>query len=229
MSISRLSPLRVVVPGRSPWASPPGSLLPRRCPRATSRDDRAFQLGQPIWTFLHDQGGPNARTSMRSSGRSTGTPTRVRGIHGELRGRGARTLPVHRHRRHLHVPAQQRRRLRAVHRRRARDRPRRAARRDRQGRRGQADRRAARAADQLLRGGRRPGAAAELAQARRQRLRDRPDLGAEHRRGRRARDRARARSSARATSTRPATGCRSTASTPPTTSSTCGRPASSRR
>ena len=38
-----------------------------------------------------------------------------------------------------------------------------------------------------------------------------------------------ARSSARATSTRPATGSRSTASIPPTTSSTCGRPASSRR
>ena len=44
------------------------------------------------------------------------------------------------------------------------------------------------AAGQLLRGGRRPGAAAELAQARRQRLHDRPDLGPEHR-PRRARDR----------------------------------------
>ena len=84
------------------------------------------------------------------------------------------------------------------------------------------------AAGQLLRGGRRPGAAAELAQARRQRLRHRPDLGPEHR-PRRARDRSRAPRSARATSTRPATGCRSTASTPPTTSSTCARPASSRR
>ena len=61
---------------------------------------------------------------------------------------------------------------------------------DGQGRRDPADRRPPRPAGQLLRGGRRPGAAAELAQARRQRLHDRPDLGPEHR-PRRARDRSR--------------------------------------
>ena len=53
---------------------------------------------------------------------------------------------------------------------------------------GRADRRDARAADQLLRGGRRPGADAELEAARREHLQRRPELGAEHRRGRRARD-----------------------------------------
>ena len=178
-----------VRPDRAAWCGGAAGQRAGSSAAGPGRHAARVPAGRRTERDLRDQGGPDAERRRAQADDRLGRRRGVRRLDAELR-RARDRDPDRADRRRVHVPAAQRRRLGAVHRQRARDRPRRAPRRDGQGRRDPADRRPPRAAGQLLRSGRRPGAAAELAQARRQRLRDRPDLGAE-RRPRRARDRSR--------------------------------------
>ena len=183
---------------------------------------RVFQLGRAPSELCTLKAGPDAERRRAHADDRLDRRRPLRRPDAELRRpRRSRNLTVA-DRRPVHVPAQQRRRLPSCSSTTTRHRPRRAARRDRQGRRRHADRRLHALRIELLRGRRRPAAHAELAA--------RPatapsaivpnsvlstDAGVV-----RVTAPGHARS-ARAPSTRPATGCRSTASTPATTSSTC--------